>query len=532
MRREMSRPRPVPLPTSLVVKNGSKARACTSGVMPWPLSVISTTTWSPSRRVANRSVPVPVHRVDGVVDEVGPHLVQLRRVDLDRREVGVERAARRSMSCELRREHGERALDPLVEVDDLQRGAIHLRVRLHVLDEIRDPVRRVGELRRAGRRRRSCSTTQRTAGPSAALPTTDSSSSNHSRSTPAAPSTPAIGHACVDVACLQPGADRPPRGRPGRSRRRRSPAAPAARRRRRSRARNWSARIAVLGQADERRQHVVAGRPQRLDGAQRRGRRVVDLVGEPCGQRAERDQRLALAGRRVDAADRLVDADDHVLAEREPLADEPAEVVRRHDERAAVASRACPWPGSRRRRSASPHARQTAGPLTGRAHGRQHDRLVARCRRDSSMLALEQDPQVVGRLDLRGTARRRRANATLAGRRRSGRRAARRSSALVRNAAAQIVGERHTRLQVQVHDADRARSLADGRRDPLHRRQPHVAGGEHAGAARLEQERRPAQRPARPVAGERGDVGPGEDEARARRGRSSRRASRCGATRR
>ena len=34
MRRAMSRPRPVPLPTPLVVKNGSNARAATSGVMP------------------------------------------------------------------------------------------------------------------------------------------------------------------------------------------------------------------------------------------------------------------------------------------------------------------------------------------------------------------------------------------------------------------------------------------------------------------------------------------------------------------
>ena len=35
----MARPRPVPLPASLVVKNGSKMRARISGAMPWPVSL-------------------------------------------------------------------------------------------------------------------------------------------------------------------------------------------------------------------------------------------------------------------------------------------------------------------------------------------------------------------------------------------------------------------------------------------------------------------------------------------------------------
>ena len=35
----VARPSPVPLPSSLVVKNGSNKRACTSGVMPAPVSV-------------------------------------------------------------------------------------------------------------------------------------------------------------------------------------------------------------------------------------------------------------------------------------------------------------------------------------------------------------------------------------------------------------------------------------------------------------------------------------------------------------
>jgi hypothetical protein len=39
----MSSPRPVPSPTGLVVKNGSKMRGRISGAMPVPLSPISTT---------------------------------------------------------------------------------------------------------------------------------------------------------------------------------------------------------------------------------------------------------------------------------------------------------------------------------------------------------------------------------------------------------------------------------------------------------------------------------------------------------
>ncbi len=57
MRQEMSRPSPVPSPTGLVVKNGSKTRSRTSGGTPGPVSRNSTSTWSPSRAV--RTVRVP-----------------------------------------------------------------------------------------------------------------------------------------------------------------------------------------------------------------------------------------------------------------------------------------------------------------------------------------------------------------------------------------------------------------------------------------------------------------------------------------
>ena len=58
-RKLTSRPSPVPCPTGLVVKNGSKIRLRTSGAMPGPVSSISTTAQSSSRRVRIVNVPDP-----------------------------------------------------------------------------------------------------------------------------------------------------------------------------------------------------------------------------------------------------------------------------------------------------------------------------------------------------------------------------------------------------------------------------------------------------------------------------------------
>jgi hypothetical protein len=55
--RAMARPCPVPLPTSLVVKKGSKMRERTSGGMPLPESPMEISTWSSSSRVATTIRP-------------------------------------------------------------------------------------------------------------------------------------------------------------------------------------------------------------------------------------------------------------------------------------------------------------------------------------------------------------------------------------------------------------------------------------------------------------------------------------------
>ena len=94
----------MPLPTSLVEKNGSKILAITSAVMPTPVSSTSISTYSPaatpssaslrlsrSRHVARAdgeraAVGHGVARIDGQVDD---HLVELRLVGLDVPEVAA-----------------------------------------------------------------------------------------------------------------------------------------------------------------------------------------------------------------------------------------------------------------------------------------------------------------------------------------------------------------------------------------------------------------------------------------------------------
>ena len=98
----------MPFPFSFVVKNGSKRWAITSASMPTPLSRTDIRTWVPGARVevqprllgvdlddvgANHDCPRPRHRVLGVHDEVREHLLDLPRVDADRRQRLVEPGA-------------------------------------------------------------------------------------------------------------------------------------------------------------------------------------------------------------------------------------------------------------------------------------------------------------------------------------------------------------------------------------------------------------------------------------------------------
>ena len=90
----------MPWPTGLVVKNGSKMRAWTSGSMPTPVSLTLSCTYSPQRD-ADAAVPLGVrlvqlgdlgrdgdpaaalHRIAGVEHEVHQHLLELAAVGPD-----------------------------------------------------------------------------------------------------------------------------------------------------------------------------------------------------------------------------------------------------------------------------------------------------------------------------------------------------------------------------------------------------------------------------------------------------------------
>ena len=88
----------MPWPIGLVVKNGSKARAITSGVMPVPVSVTQSETYWPGARSRSRaarssshllavsmvSAPPSRHGVAGVDAQVEQRVLQLGRVDQGR----------------------------------------------------------------------------------------------------------------------------------------------------------------------------------------------------------------------------------------------------------------------------------------------------------------------------------------------------------------------------------------------------------------------------------------------------------------
>ena len=90
--RDTDNPSPVPVPTGLVVKNGSNSLSSLSSGMPVPVSSICITTLADrARRGAagagkgfHRQSPVVAHRLDGVHENVDEHLLDLVPVQFDR----------------------------------------------------------------------------------------------------------------------------------------------------------------------------------------------------------------------------------------------------------------------------------------------------------------------------------------------------------------------------------------------------------------------------------------------------------------
>src|SRR5215467_8166626 len=81
---------------------------------------------------------LPTHRLDGIVDEVGPYLVELARVSVDGGHVSAVAAHNGDPIAKLVAEHHKGALQTFGDVDVLHGRAIHLRIGLDGADERRD----------------------------------------------------------------------------------------------------------------------------------------------------------------------------------------------------------------------------------------------------------------------------------------------------------------------------------------------------------------------------------------------------------
>ena len=78
---------------------------------------------------------MPVHRVDRIVDEVRPHLVELGRVGVELGHVDAELPIDLDV-VELDGQHRQGVVEPFVDVDSPDRGTIQLGVRPHGPDEL------------------------------------------------------------------------------------------------------------------------------------------------------------------------------------------------------------------------------------------------------------------------------------------------------------------------------------------------------------------------------------------------------------
>jgi hypothetical protein len=89
------------------------------------VSAIDTDTASPSARTVTCGAPAPSIASSALSIRLGPDLVQLARVGVDRRHVGPVVADDRD-ATQLVAEHRQRAVDSARDIDTLHRRAIHL----------------------------------------------------------------------------------------------------------------------------------------------------------------------------------------------------------------------------------------------------------------------------------------------------------------------------------------------------------------------------------------------------------------------
>ena len=94
----------------------------------------------------NRQRPFPIHGVDGIVDHVGPHLVELARLGADLGETTVVVPYDLDTPLELVAQDDQRALQPVVDVHRLEPRLVEMAVALHGRHQLRDAARRGPDL--------------------------------------------------------------------------------------------------------------------------------------------------------------------------------------------------------------------------------------------------------------------------------------------------------------------------------------------------------------------------------------------------
>ena len=135
-------PKPVPLPTSFVVKNGSKIFCCTSPGTPGPSSLISRTTASalglvPRAHDERAAAVRREHRLLGIDDEVEQHLLHLVRIGEDLRQPRRERVDDGDVrDALLVGAQCQRLADHLVQVHHRARALPLARERQEVADDL------------------------------------------------------------------------------------------------------------------------------------------------------------------------------------------------------------------------------------------------------------------------------------------------------------------------------------------------------------------------------------------------------------
>ena len=214
------------------------------------------------------------------------------------------------------------------------------------------------------------------------------------------------------------------------------------------------------------------------DAAGRRGRRVVQLVGQAGRERAERDQGVPLARRRLDRAGGPVEPVDEVPAEGEPRAHPVAQDLGRHpqqvtglDAAAGGQVAALRVPGAEAARPAARHVHATDDDVLAAHVPGQLEHPVDEHPPGLRRVALGEDDRAGLDRHLLGAGHE-----------------------LVQLGVGDAVEDRQAadpvvhrsrssdRRQVAVHEVDGHRALADGGGDALHGVAAYVAGGEDARA--------------------------------------------------